>query len=82
MVIRLLVQKFTDKAEFKLTAEDVKRINPFDWNDEYSEIMVNGGFDAIIGNPPYIRIQQMKEFAPIEIEFYKDKYHFCKKRKL
>jgi type I restriction-modification system DNA methylase subunit len=30
-----------------------------------------GGFDAIIGNPPYIRIQTMKEWAPLEVEFYK-----------
>jgi len=30
-----------------------------------------GGFDAVIGNPPYIRIQMMKEWAPLEVEFYK-----------
>ncbi|MBU1743771.1 MAG: Eco57I restriction-modification methylase domain-containing protein [Proteobacteria bacterium] len=30
-----------------------------------------GGFDAVIGNPPYIRIQTMKEWAPLEVEFYK-----------
>jgi len=33
-----------------------------------------GGFDAVIGNPPYIRIQTMKEWAPTEVEFYKAKY--------
>jgi hypothetical protein len=32
------------------------------------------GFDAIIGNPPYIRIQTMKEWAPLEVEFYKQRY--------
>ncbi|MBU2226593.1 MAG: Eco57I restriction-modification methylase domain-containing protein, partial [Proteobacteria bacterium] len=31
----------------------------------------DGGFDAVIGNPPYIRIQTMKEWAPLEVEFYK-----------
>ena len=30
-----------------------------------------GGFDAVIGNPPYIRIQTMREWAPLEVEFYK-----------
>lgn len=30
------------------------------------------GFDAIIGNPPYIRIQTMKEWAPVEVELYKE----------
>ena len=32
------------------------------------------GFDAVIGNPPYIRIQTMKEWAPREVEFYKRRY--------
>lgn len=33
-----------------------------------------GGFDAVIGNPPYIRIQALKEWAPREVEFYKRHY--------
>ncbi len=32
------------------------------------------GFDAVIGNPPYIRIQAMKEWAPLEVEIYKKQY--------
>jgi hypothetical protein len=28
----------------------------------------------VIGNPPYIRIQTMKEWAPTEVEFYKERY--------
>lgn len=38
----------------------VKQINPFDWDRKYSEIMKDGGFDAVIGNPPYIRIQRIE----------------------
>ncbi|OQY84151.1 MAG: restriction endonuclease subunit M, partial [Chloroflexi bacterium UTCFX4] len=30
--------------------------------------------DAVIGNPPYIRIQALKEWAPLEVEIYKEKY--------
>ncbi|MDE3242269.1 MAG: N-6 DNA methylase [Nitrospirota bacterium] len=33
--------------------EEESRINPFDWRAEFAEIMQAGGFDAVIGNPPY-----------------------------
>jgi len=29
------------------------RVNAFDWNAEFAEIMKAGGFDAVIGNPPW-----------------------------
>jgi len=65
----------------------MRRVNPFDWETEFPEIFTptrtlprstgeaqGGGFDAVIGNPPYIRIQTMKEWAPTEVEFYKQEY--------
>ncbi len=36
-----------------LDDEERYRINVFDWNVEFPEIMKRGGFDAVIGNPPY-----------------------------
>jgi len=57
-----------------LPEEDRYRINVFDWAQAFPEIMQAGGFDAIIGNPPYIRIQMMKEWAPVEVELYKTLY--------
>ena len=33
-----------------------------------------GGFDAVVGNPPYIRIQEMQRWAAREVELYKWKY--------
>jgi hypothetical protein len=40
--------------------EAAKRINAFDWDREYPEIMQRGGFDAVIGNPPYVRQELLK----------------------
>jgi len=54
--------------------EEMRRVNPFDWEAEFPEAMAAGGFDAVIGNPPYIRIQTMKTWAPTEVEFYKQAY--------
>lgn len=34
--------------------EERTRINAFDWKSEFKEIMDSGGFDAVIGNPPYV----------------------------
>ena len=64
--------------------EEMRRVNPFDWAREFPAVFSpsppqgegrgEGGFDAVIGNPPYIRIQTMKEWAPTEVEFYKRRY--------
>jgi predicted type IV restriction endonuclease len=37
-----------------LDDEETYRINAFDWPAEFPEIMTQGGFDAVIGNPPYL----------------------------
>lgn len=43
---RYLGGLFPDKAE-------QSRINPFDWQISFPEVFKAGGFDAVIGNPPY-----------------------------
>lgn len=62
-----------------LEDEDRYRINAFDWNAEFPAIMKVGGFDAVIGNPPYVRIQTLQEWAPIEVEHYKQAYKSASK---
>ena len=36
--------------------------------------MRRGGFDAIVGNPPYIRIQTMQENVPMALDYFKRNY--------
>ena len=55
-------------------SEELRRINPFDWQREFSAIFSSGGFDAVIGNPPYIRIQTLKESNPEQVKYLKEKY--------
>jgi type I restriction-modification system DNA methylase subunit len=52
--------------------EDVAIINPFDWQDAFPKIVNEGGFDLLIGNPPYIRIQNMVKYSPQEVEYYQN----------
>lgn len=37
------------------------KINCFDWNLKFRDIMKSGGFDVVIGNPPYVQIQGMEK---------------------
>jgi len=59
--------------------EDLRfRINAFDWNSHtrgFGRLFdKHKGFDCIIGNPPYIRVQELKKWEPEECEFYKAQY--------
>lgn len=54
---------FDDEARLKL--------NAFDWPHEFKPIMDRGGFDAVIGNPPYVRIQG---FAPEQLAYFSSTY--------
>ncbi|MGK0291615.1 MAG: hypothetical protein ACI86H_003084, partial [bacterium] len=43
----------------------------FDWNKEFPEIMKKGGFDIVVGNPPYVRQELFSSFKP----YFEKKYH-------
>ncbi|MFT3932803.1 MAG: N-6 DNA methylase [Chitinophagaceae bacterium] len=48
----------------------LNKVKPFDWNKEFPLLQQKKGFDAIVGNPPYVRIQNMVKFQSEEIEYY------------
>jgi len=35
----------------------------FDWPSAFPEVFAQGGFDVVIGNPPYVRQELIKEYA-------------------
>ncbi len=53
--------------------DEMRRVNPFDWKAEFPDIMKAGGFDAVIGNPPYVRQEALsgfKEYLAQRYEVY------------
>jgi predicted type IV restriction endonuclease len=44
-----------------LDEEELYRINAFDWEVEFPRIFDLGGFDAVIGNPPYVLLQTLSQ---------------------
>lgn len=55
--------------------EMVHRINTFDWKDKqhgFGEIMTAGGFDAVIGNPPYIFTRE--QLTDAERSYFAERY--------
>lgn len=51
----LIGPDFHGHQQMSLFDEDeIYRVNAFDWNAEFANIMKDGGFDAVIGNPPYV----------------------------
>jgi hypothetical protein len=41
-------------SDFSLVPEDLVRVHAFDWPVQFPTIMKAGGFDAVVGNPPYL----------------------------
>jgi hypothetical protein len=40
-------------SDFSMVPEDLVHVHAFDWPTQFPDAMKAGGFDAIIGNPPY-----------------------------
>lgn len=46
----------------------------FSWKEQFPEVFAKGGFDVIIGNPPYLRVQGLRENFEKESLFYEKKF--------
>ena len=55
-----------------MDAELVPAVNPFSWAEEFPNEIGREGFDVLLGNPPYVRIQNMASYSPQEVAFYQN----------
>lgn len=49
---------------------DSRKVKPFNWQRSFPEVFKQGGFDAVIGNPPYVRQELFTEHKP----YLQDRY--------
>ncbi len=52
------------------------KINCFDWEKEFKEIFNSGGFDIVIGNPPYVSIRTL-DFNKEYKNYFTNKYNLA-----
>jgi type I restriction-modification system DNA methylase subunit len=45
-------------------ADDWQKQKPFNWQEEFKEVFKQGGFDVIIGNPPYFNVDTLGVNSP------------------
>ena len=70
----LIGPDFYNQGEMNfLDDEEKMRINVFDWNTEFKDIINAGGFDVVIGNPPYYG--RATEFSDAEKTYIQTNYY-------
>jgi type I restriction-modification system DNA methylase subunit/predicted type IV restriction endonuclease len=57
--------------------EERYRVNAFDWKGAFPQVFIHGGFDAVIGNPPYVDI---KSLPNPEVRFLFSRYYSANNR--
>jgi len=53
---------------------EVAEEKAFKWQKEFPEIFKKGGFDVVIGNPPYLRVQGLRDNFEKETKLYENQY--------
>lgn len=66
----LAEERFRKRIEDWLTGEREAPIKPLHWVLEFPEVMGNGGFDAVVGNPPFIGGQRLTGILGTDVREY------------
>ncbi|MCL2117615.1 MAG: Eco57I restriction-modification methylase domain-containing protein, partial [Planctomycetaceae bacterium] len=58
----LIASDFYRNKELPLFGDsEMRKINAFDWQQAFPQIFKKGGFDCVIGNPPYVRQETLDD---------------------
>ena len=50
----------------------------FNWQAEFPQVFAKGGFDVVIGNPPYVDSETMTKSIPEQREYISQNYQYAK----
>jgi hypothetical protein len=79
---KLFAEIQTLKAEIKEIEANKVFENAFEWRFEFPEVLDDDGdfvgFDVVIGNPPYMRVQEIQASHPTQKLYYESQYQNAK----
>ena len=64
-----------DRLFGDLDEDEKEKVNPFDWKAAFPEVFgdevefESRGFDCVVGNPPYVKLQNFRKIKPDESEY-------------
>lgn len=53
------LNKELEKKEQIKTIKDLEKLGPFHWILEFNDVFSKGGFDIVLGNPPYVEFREI-----------------------
>jgi type I restriction-modification system DNA methylase subunit len=68
----------TEKELKNYFGKNWKDKEPFNWEDKFPNIMANGGFDVVIGNPPWVSLSgkhKSLDLSQQELQYLFDTFH-------
>jgi type I restriction-modification system DNA methylase subunit len=54
------------------TEEERERVNTFNWQQAFHDVMNAGGFDVVVGNTPYVKLQNFRRVHPDVAEYLRE----------
>lgn len=64
---------YKDKQMSLFGNDEIRKVNVFDWKENFAEVFQSDGFDVVIGNPPYFNIETLGAKSP-EAEYIMTRY--------
>jgi hypothetical protein len=52
----------------------------FNWQKQFSDVFKNGGFDIVVGNPPYVKLQSINSSDATQTGYFEQNYSVAKGR--